>query len=95
MGFQEHRYFELLSDNTTISSKVYSNQLDKLSDALKEKLSELVNRKDVVFQQNNAISHISLITRQKLLQLEWDVLPHSPNSSDLAAADYYLFCRIF
>ena len=30
-------YFELLPDNTTINSEAYWNQLDKLSDALKEK----------------------------------------------------------
>ena len=46
-------------DNTTINSEVYYNQ-----EALKEKRSELVNRKGVVFHQDNA----SLITRQKLLQ---------------------------
>ena len=40
-------YFELLPDNTTINSEVYCNQLDKLSDALKEKRPELVNRKGV------------------------------------------------
>ena len=63
-------YFELLPDNTTINSEVYCNQLDKLSDALKEKRPELVNRKGVVFHQDNARPYISLITRQKLLQLE-------------------------
>ena len=62
-------------DNTTINSEVYCNQRDKLSDALKEKIPELANRKGVVFHQDNARPHTSLITRQKLLQLEWDVLP--------------------
>ena len=35
-------YFELLPDNTTIKPEVYCNQLDKLSDALKENRPELV-----------------------------------------------------
>ena len=42
-------YFEILPDNTTINSDVYCNQLDKLSDVLKEKRPKLVNRKGVVF----------------------------------------------
>ncbi|GFX01645.1 mariner Mos1 transposase [Trichonephila clavipes] len=54
-------------------------------------MSELINRKGVVFHQDNAIPHISLVTRQKLLQLEWDTMPHPPYSPDLAPSDYYLF----
>ena len=89
-AFKEIVYFELLPDNITINSEVNWNQLDKLSDALKEKKSELVNRNGEVFHQDNARAHTSLITRQKLLQLEWDVLPHPPYSPDLAPSDYYL-----
>ncbi|KZC14855.1 Histone-lysine N-methyltransferase SETMAR [Dufourea novaeangliae] len=52
---------------------------------------ELINRKGVVFHQDNARPHTSLVTRQKLLQLEWDTMPHPPYSPDLAPSDYYLF----
>ena len=52
-------YFEPLPDNTTINSEVYWHQLDKLSDALKENRPELVNRKGVVFQQDNTRPHTS------------------------------------
>ena len=48
------------------------------------------NRKGVVFHQDNARAHTSLVTRQKILQLEWDTMPHSPDSLDLAPSDYYL-----
>ncbi|GFW63286.1 histone-lysine N-methyltransferase SETMAR [Trichonephila clavipes] len=65
--------------------------LDKLNDALQQKRSELINRKGVVFHQDNARPHTSLVTRQKLLQLEWDTMPHPPYSPDLAPSDYYLF----
>lgn len=83
--------FELLPDNTTINSEVYCHQLDKLNDSLKQKRPELINRKGVVFHQDNARPHTSLVTRQKLLQLGWDILPHPPYSPDLAPSDYYLF----
>ncbi|GFW70566.1 histone-lysine N-methyltransferase SETMAR [Trichonephila clavipes] len=56
-----------------------------------KKRSELINRKGVVFHQDNARPPTSLVTRQKLLQLEWDTMPHPPYSSDLAPSDYYLF----
>ena len=84
-------FFELLPDNTTINSEVYCHQLDKLNDSLKQKRPELINRKGVVFHQDNARPHTSLVTRQKLLQLGWDILPHPPYSPDLAPSDYYLF----
>ncbi|GFS47988.1 histone-lysine N-methyltransferase SETMAR [Trichonephila clavipes] len=54
------------------------------------KRSELINRKGVVFHQDNARPHTSLVTRQKLLQFEWDTVPHPPYSPDLAPSDYYL-----
>jgi len=34
---------------------------------------------------------MSHCTRQKLVQLGWDVLPHPPYSPDLAPSDYHLF----
>ncbi|XP_018350293.1 PREDICTED: histone-lysine N-methyltransferase SETMAR-like [Trachymyrmex septentrionalis] len=74
---------KLLPDNTTINSEVYCHQLDKLNDSFKQKRPELINRKGIVFHQDNARPHTSLVTRQKLLQLGWDILPHPPYSPDL------------
>ncbi|GFU33045.1 mariner Mos1 transposase [Trichonephila clavipes] len=71
-----------------INSEVYCHQLDKLNDTLQQKRSELINGDN---NQDNARPHTSLVTRQKLLQLEWDTMPHPPYSPDLAPSDYYLF----
>ncbi|KAG6800714.1 Ammar1 transposase [Apis mellifera caucasica] len=84
-------YFELLPSNRTINSVVYIEQLTKLNNAVEEKRPELTNRKGVVFHHDNARPHTSLVTRQKLLELSWDVLPHPPYSPDLAPSDYFLF----
>ncbi|XP_035733466.1 uncharacterized protein LOC118446641 [Vespa mandarinia] len=65
--------------------------LDKLNDAVQRKRPELINRKGIVFLEDNARPHTSLISRQKLLQLEWDTMSHPPYSPDLASSDYYLF----
>lgn len=84
-------YYELLPPNQTIDSTKYCSQLDKLKRAIDQERPELVNRKGVVFHHDNARPHVSLMTRQKLLQLGWDVLVHPPYSPDLAPSDYHLF----
>ncbi|GFY18015.1 mariner Mos1 transposase [Trichonephila clavipes] len=83
-------YFDLLPSNRTINFDVYIEQLTKLNNAVEEKWPELTNRKDVVFHHDNTRSHTSLVTRQKLLELGWDVLPNPPYSPDLAPSDYFL-----
>jgi len=60
-----------------------------LKAAIDEKRSELSNHHDVAFHQDNARSHVSLTTRQKLLQFGWDVLPHTPYSYDIAPSDFH------
>ncbi|GFU49196.1 histone-lysine N-methyltransferase SETMAR [Trichonephila clavipes] len=84
-------YFDILPPNRTINSDVYIEQLTKLNNAVEEKRPELTNRKGVVFHHGNARPHTSLVTRQKLLELGWDVFPHPPYSPDLAPSDYFLF----
>ena len=83
-------YYELLPENETINSK-YCSQLDQLKAALDEKRPESVNRKRILFQQDNAKPHVSLMTRQKLLQLAWEVLIHLLYSPDIAPSDFHLF----
>ena len=63
----------------------------KLNNAVEEKRPELTNRKGVVFHHDDARPRASLVTRQKLLELGWDVLPHPPYSPDLAPSDYFSF----
>ena len=83
-------YYELLPENETINSNKYCSQLDQLKAALDEKHPELVNRKRIIFHQDNARLHVSLITRQILLQLDWEVLIHLPYSPDIAPSDLHL-----
>ncbi|GFU25822.1 histone-lysine N-methyltransferase SETMAR [Trichonephila clavipes] len=69
---------------TISKADIHQKKLDKLNDALQQKRSELINVKSVVFHQDNAKPHTSLVTRQKFLQLEWDTMPQPPYSTDLA-----------
>lgn len=84
-------FFELLPRNQTINSEVYCRQLNSLNEAIVKKRPDLVNRKGVVLHHDNARPHISLMTRQKILELGWDILPHPPYSPDLAPSDFHLF----
>ena len=74
-----------------INSSKYCWKLDQLKAALEEKHPESVNRKRIIFQQDNARLHVSLMTWQKLLQLGWEVLIHPPYSPDIAPSDFHLF----
>ena len=56
------------SGNQTVSSKYFS-QLDQLKAALDKKHPELVNRKCIIFRQDNTRLYASLMIRWKMLQL--------------------------
>ncbi|GFW18878.1 mariner Mos1 transposase [Trichonephila clavipes] len=61
------------------------------ADTSRDVIPRGVTSQGVVFHHDNTKPHTSLVTRQKLLELGWDVLPHSPYSPDLAPSDYFLF----
>lgn len=84
-------HFELLPPNATINAQVYCQQLERLNQALKKKRPALVNRKGVMFHQDNARPHTAKITSQKIEELGWEKIPHPPYSPDLAPSDYHLF----
>ena len=77
-------YLELLPRNQTIDLNVYCCQLSKLNEEIKKKRPELANRKGVIFHHGNTRLHIFLITRQKLIELNWELMPHPLYSPDLA-----------
>jgi histone-lysine N-methyltransferase SETMAR len=83
--------YELLGPNKIINSEVYCQQLDRVNERLKEKRPHLVNRKGVVFHQDNAHPHVSKMTQLKIKELNWEILDHPPYSPDLAPSDYHLF----
>ena len=67
-------YYELLPENQMINSNKYCSQPDQLKAALHGKnCPELINRKCIIFHEDNVRPHVSLLTRQKLLQFGWEV----------------------
>jgi len=88
--WKEIAHYELLPPGQTIDSNLYCQQLERLRQAIEKKRPELINRKGVVFHHDNARPHTSLVTRQKLKELGWEVL-HLSYNPDLAPSDYHLF----
>ncbi|GFU29951.1 histone-lysine N-methyltransferase SETMAR [Trichonephila clavipes] len=54
----------------------------------------MANRRGVVFHQDNARPNTSVVTRQDLWDLGWDILIHPSYSPDLAPNDYHLFLAL-
>ncbi|GFW85684.1 putative DD34D transposase [Trichonephila clavipes] len=78
----------------TVTANIYCQQLDHLKLAIDQKRPELANGRGIVFHQDNARSHTSVETRQKLRELGWEVLMHPPYSPDPALSDYHLFLAL-
>ena len=89
VGLEEGPLLWAPLEEQRINSNRYCSQLDQLKAALDEKHSELVNRKCIIFHQDRP--HVSLMTRQKLLLLDWDILFHPLDSPDIAHSDFHLF----
>ena len=66
----------------------------KLEKNIKERRPELATREGVIFHQDNARPHTSLVTRKKLLELGWEVMPHPTYSPEPAPCDYHLLCSL-
>jgi transposase len=71
----------------TINSKLYCGQLKRVA----EKLEESGREDPIMFLHDNARPHTSKMTKKKLEDLDWEVLPHAPYSPDKAPSDFHLF----
>lgn len=85
-------YYELLEPNQTVNADRYSSQLRRLSGALDiQRPYNGHGRRKVILQHDNARPHVAKLTKDTILELGWEVLPHPAYSPDLAPSDYYLF----
>lgn len=83
-------FYELLPSNQTINSDKYCLQLDNLKAAIDAKCT--ANEEgSIIYHHDTSKPHINLQTHRKLLDFNWEILPHPPYSPDLAPSDYHLF----
>jgi [histone H3]-lysine36 N-dimethyltransferase SETMAR len=81
-------YWELLGEKVRLNAALYSQQLDHVAEAVRTKRPE---KTKIILQHDNARPHTAKLTKSKLQELGWEVLPHPAYSPDLAPSDYYLF----
>ena len=84
-------HYELLPMGQTVTGDLYSQQLERVQQALRQKEPALVNRKGVLFLHDNARPHVTQVVWDTIQQLGWETLCHPPYSPDLAPSDYHLF----
>ncbi|GFX81612.1 transposase [Trichonephila clavipes] len=70
----------------TLNSDPYC-PLNRLKHAIEQKRPNSANRRGVVLHQDNARSHTSIVTHQKLQELAWEVL----RPLNLAPSKYQVF----
>jgi len=89
-------HYELLQRGETINLVLYCAQFDHLNEEFYKERPELGNREGAVFHHDNAQPHTSLVTRNKLTSLGWEILMHPPYSPDLAPLTTICFglCKI-
>src|SRR5689334_13316851 len=81
-------YWELHPPNTTINANIYCAQLERLKAEIQKNRPQ---HDKIYFLHDNARPHIAKVTRKKLLEFGWKILPHPAYSPDLARTDYHLF----
>lgn len=85
-------HFELIPDGHPITSEVYCQQLDRVHEIMQQRYPQLINRKRVLLQQDNARPHTAKKTMVKIDELAgFELIPHPAYSPDLAPSDYHLF----
>ncbi|GFY25144.1 histone-lysine N-methyltransferase SETMAR [Trichonephila clavipes] len=74
----------------TITGAYYASLLDKLKAELVEKRPHL-QKKKILFHQDNAQSHTSAVAMAKIPELRFELLDHPSYSPDLAPSNFFLF----
>ncbi|KYB24575.1 Mariner Mos1 transposase-like Protein [Tribolium castaneum] len=84
------RLVDYLEKGKTINGPYYASLLDQLKQKIQEKRPGLVKKK-ILFHQDNAPCHKSVIAMEKINELGFELVPHAPYSPDLAPSDFNLF----
>jgi histone-lysine N-methyltransferase SETMAR len=86
-------FIDHLEKGKTTTGEYYSNLLTRPDEKIREKRPGLQMKK-IIFHQDNAPSHKSVLAMGKLRDLHYEFLEHPPYSPDLAPSDFYLFPKL-
>ena len=91
-NFEGVIHWKFVPNGRAVDTDIYSQQLERVHEILRQRYPALVNRNWVLLQQGNGRSHIARITKIKIQELgEIELLSHAAYSPDLALSDYHLF----
>uniref|UniRef100_A0AC35GQS9 Transposase Synechocystis PCC 6803 domain-containing protein n=1 Tax=Panagrolaimus sp. PS1159 TaxID=55785 RepID=A0AC35GQS9_9BILA len=90
-NISRHVHFEFVPDGHTVDKFFYRRMLDRVQQALIEKRGA---GREVFFLQDNAPAHRAKITKEKIEELGWTLLPHPPYSPCLSPSDYHAFLSL-
>jgi histone-lysine N-methyltransferase SETMAR len=86
-------FIDYLEKGKTITGEYYSHLLTRLDEKICEKRPGL-QKKKIIFHQDNAPAHKSVLALGKLRDLHYELLEHLPYSPDLAPSDFYLLPKL-
>jgi histone-lysine N-methyltransferase SETMAR len=86
-------FIDYLENGKTISREYYSNLLTRLDGKIREKRPSL-QKKKIIFFQDNAPAHKSVLAMGKIRDMHYELLEHPPYYPDLAPSDFYLFPKL-
>ena len=84
-------YHSFIKLGGTIIVEKYCTEIDEMHQKRTSKQPALVNRKGPSLLHDNVKPHVSMITRQKLHTLNYEVLDHPPYSLDLSPTYFQFF----
>ena len=85
-------FIDYLEKERTINSEYYIALLVHLKEEITKKWPQV--KKKVIFHQENAPCHKSIVRMAKLHELHFKLLQHPPYSPDLAPSKYWLFANL-
>jgi len=83
-------FIDYLQKGQTINGEYYANLLRQHRKAIKSKRPGKLT-KEVLFHEDNAPAHKSLVAMATLRDCGFELVDHPPYSPDLAPSDYFLF----
>jgi histone-lysine N-methyltransferase SETMAR len=86
-------FINYLEKGKTITEEYYSSFLTTLEEKIRKKRPGL-QKKKIIFHQDNALAHKSVLAMEKLRDLHYELLEHPPYSPDLAPSDFCLFPKL-
>ena len=81
---------DYLQKGCTINALYYSDLLKRLRENIKKKRPGMIT-KGVLFHQDNAPAHSSVVAMATIRDCGFQLVPHPPYSPDLAPSDFHLF----